>query len=240
MSLSHRLFKFCVGFVTIFTLGAIYAPQEARGQPPGFPDGAIDLMVPQFVAEAVRFKAIDESGYDWAGSDEVYAVFSDLNPNLTDLVTSTYDVDTGETGSFDPDERCIAQRPKCDHGVSEILHFEVSFWEEDCPYDRPFPPCLCYGDRPGIHYFLRHGKCTSDDLIGREEVLMSREQLLVALPRVGDSVEYKLILGGPCGQPTEDLCATGWLDPTGPEYEFTYRITRLPDVKRPLVIAPPR
>jgi hypothetical protein len=237
MSLSHRLFKFCVGFVTIFMLGAIYAPQEARGQPPGFPDGAIDLMVPQFVAEAVGFKAIDESGYDWPGSDEVYAVFSDLNPNLSDLVTSTYDdVDTGETQSFGPDERCIAQRPKCDHGVSEILHFEVSFWEEDCPHDRFLPPtCICHADGPGVHNYLRHGQCYRDDLIGREEVLMSREQLLAALPRVGDSVEHKFILGGLCG-PTEGYCG----GPTGPEYEFTYRITRLPDVKRPLVIAPPR
>jgi hypothetical protein len=236
MSLSHRLFKFFVGFVTIFTLGAIYAPQEARGQPPGFPDGAIDLMVPQFVAEAVRFKAIDESGYDWPGSDEVYAVFSDLNPNLSDLVTSTYDdVDTGETQSFGPDERCIALRPKCDHSVSEILRFEVSFWEEDCPHARFFPPsCFCYSDGPGVHYFLRHGKCTSDDLIGREEILMSREQLLAALPRVGDSVEHKFILGGPCG-PDAQCGGPPW----GPEYEFTYRITRLPDVKRPLVIAPP-
>jgi hypothetical protein len=191
-------------------------------------------MIPQFVAEAVSFKAIDESGYDRAGSDEVYAVFSDLNPNLSDLVTKTFgDVDTGETRTFGPDERCIAPRPKCDYGVSESLHFEVSFWErDDWPYE------LCYGDAPGIHYTLRHGSCPDDDLIGRGEVLMSREQLLAALPRVGDSVEHKLILGGPCG-PWDGICGTGFLSPTGPEYELIYRITRLPDVERPMVIAPP-
>jgi hypothetical protein len=70
-------------------------------------------------------------------------------------------------------------------------------------------------------------------------VFMSQEQLLTALPHVGDSVEYKLILGGPCG-PSDDICGTGWPSYTGPEYELTYRITRLPDVEREIVIAPPR
>jgi hypothetical protein len=33
-------------------------------------------------------------------------------------------------------------------------------------------------------------------------------------------------------------CGPPW--PNGPEYHLTYRIRRLPDVERPLVIAPPR
>jgi hypothetical protein len=194
------------------------------------------------VAEAVCFKVIDESCYDWAGSDEVYAIFSDLNPTLSDLVTRVYDdADTGEIGSFGPgsgnESDCIAPRPKCDHGVSEFLHFEVSFWERDKP---PWPLVeWCYGDAPGFHYWLRHGSCSDDDLIGRGQVLMSREQLLAALPGVGDSLENKLTLGGPCGPSDVPLCGGGWLTPTGPEYELTFRITRLPDVEKPLVIAPP-
>jgi hypothetical protein len=238
MSLRHGLFRFCVGFVSICTLGAVYAPHAARSQPLGFPHGAISLMVPQFVAETVRFKAIDETGYDALGSDEVYAIISDLNPTLNDLATSEYgDVDAGETRNFGRDERCIAPRPRCDHGVSEILHFKVSFWERDEP---PWPFLeFCYGDAPGVHYVLDHGKCTYDDLIGRAEVLMSREQLLAALPGVGESVEHTLTLGGPCGH-SEDVVGCGPPGPSGPEYQFTYRITRLPDVERPLVIAPPR
>jgi hypothetical protein len=227
--------RLCVVTLTAVAMVAVAAPQGARSQPPpGFPHGAISLMVPQFVAEAVRFKAIDESGYDWAGSDEVYAVFSDLNPTLVDLLTKTFeDVNTGETRDFGPDERCIAPRPNCDHGVSEILHFKVSFWERDKP---PWPFVeICRGDAPGGHYRLQLGHCTFDDLIGRGEVLMSREQLLAALPNVGDSVEHKLTLGGPCG-PSEGICG----GPFCPEYELTFRITRLPDVERPLVIAPPR
>jgi hypothetical protein len=228
----------CAVTLTAVAVVAVAAPQGARGQPHGFPEGTIDIMVPQFVAEAVRFKAIDESGYDWPGSDEVRAVFSDLNPNLVDLVTKKFeDVDAGETFKFGPDERCIAPRPKCDHGVSEILHFKVSFWEADDP--PPHFPHFCYGDAPGVHYWLRHGVCVGDDLIGRGEVLMSREQLLAALPRVGDSVEQKLILGGPCGH-VEGEVGCGPPSPSGPEYELTFRITRLDDVERSIVIAPPR
>ena len=99
MWLRNLLYRFYVGLVFMCALGAIfYAPQGARGQTPRVPDGTIHIMIPQFVAEALSFKAIDELGYDWRGSDEVYAVFSDLNPNLSDLVTSTFgDVDTGDT-----------------------------------------------------------------------------------------------------------------------------------------------
>jgi hypothetical protein len=193
-------------------------------------------MVPQFVAEAVLFKAIDETGYDWPGSDEVYAVFSDLNPTLDDLVTAEYgDVDAGETRNFGPNERCIAPRPTCAHGVSESLNFEVSFWERDKGLFE-----WCHGDLPGLHYVLRHGKCSGDDLIGRGQVLMSREQLLAVLPTIDESREFQLILGGPCGYCGNDVCGCGPPGPNGPEYKLTYRITRLPDVERPLVIAPPR
>jgi hypothetical protein len=232
-----RTIRACAVTLTAVAILAVAAPQGARGQPPVFPGETIDIMVPQFVAEAVSFKAIDESGFDWAGSDEVRAVFSDLNPKLLDLVTKKFEnIDTGVTSSFGPDERCIAPRPNCDHGVSEILHFKVSFWEADDPR-WPFPQ-FCYGDGPGAHYWLNHGVCSGDDLIGRGEVLMSREQLLTELPSIGDSVEHKLILGGPCG-PWEGICGTGW-GPTGPEYELTFRITRLPDAERQIVIAPPR
>jgi hypothetical protein len=79
--------------------------------------------------------------------------------------------------------------------------------------------------------------CSGDDLIGRGQASMSREDLLAALPGVGDSFENKLTLGGPCGpSPESNFCGP----PFGPEYELTFRITRLPDVERPFVIAPPR
>ena len=159
--LRHRLFWLCVGFVSICTLGAIvYAPQGARGQTPSAPFPSFFIMVPQFMADAVRFKAIDESGYDWYLSDDIYAVFSDLNPNVSDLVTQVFKgVDTGETRNFGPQERCIAPRPRCDHGVSEILHSKFSLWERDDLWG----PAWCPGDTT-----VTNPICSEDDLIGIE------------------------------------------------------------------------
>ena len=58
------------------------------------------------------------------------------------------------------------------------------------------------------------------------------------LPRAGDSVELKIILGGPCGSDPGPFCTTGTFITTGPEYEFTYRIRRLSDVELPLNVKP--
>lgn len=229
-----RWYGFRVGLVLACMSGALHVPQGGHAQPP---PGTFNLMVPQFVAEAVRFTAIDESGYDWWGSDEVYAVFSDLNPSVFVGITAVREnVDTGDSHDFSPDERCLAPRPDCSGGVSEFLHFEFSFWERDDP---PWPfSQFCHGVAHGDQSPLRRGVCPGDDLIGHGAVIMSREQLLAILPSVGDVVEYDVILGGPCGPAPE--CGIGWPPHTGPEYEFTYQIRRLPDVERPLVIAPPR
>src|SRR5690606_38397048 len=122
-----RWYGFRVGLVLACMSGALHVPQGGHAQPP---PGTFNLMVPQFVAEAVRFTAIDESGYDWWGSDEVYAVFSDLNPSVFVGITAVREnVDTGDSHDFSPDERCLAPRPDCSGGVSEFLHFEFSFWE---------------------------------------------------------------------------------------------------------------
>lgn len=136
--------------VSICALGVIIcAPHAARGEPSRFPDGKITILTPQFTAEAVSFRAIDESGWDRPGSDEAYAVFSDGSPN--NLITSTYDdVDPGETRTLGPQERCITPRSKCDvHGVSQILRFEVAFFEEDS-----CPGRYCHGITRGAHQQL--------------------------------------------------------------------------------------
>ena len=69
-------------------------PQALRGQ-------EIRFTSPQFVVHALWFKSNDETGWYWTGSDEVYAVFSDMDPTHSDAITSTYgDVDEGETRNF--------------------------------------------------------------------------------------------------------------------------------------------
>jgi len=187
----------------------MYAPQGAWAQPAA-------LRSPQFVTTAVRFKALDETGWDWTGSDEVYAVFSDLDPTHDDLTTSTFgDVDSGESRDFSPAEQCIAPHPRCDRGLPSV-HFKLALWESDRLF--PFP----HGEQTGGHSRLENGVDTSDDLIGKAEVTRSTEELLSELPTVGSFKDYTLTPAGGSGR-----------------YELTYRVTRLPNTIRVPPIGPP-
>jgi hypothetical protein len=63
----------------------LLAALTVAGPAPAQPDRrgnevrVIYITVPQFVAHADGFTAVDESGsYDWTGSDEVRAVFADF------------------------------------------------------------------------------------------------------------------------------------------------------------------
>src|SRR6185295_371779 len=170
MSLS-RLAKVAVG-LTVGASTGMYAPQGAWAQPAA-------LRSPQFVTTAVRFKALDETGWDWTGSDEVYAVFSDLDPTHGDLTTSTFgDVDSGESRDFPPTEQCIAPRPRCDRGLPSI-HFKLALWERD-----KLPGVFVHGELTGVHNHLENGLEDSDDLIGNAEVTKPTEELLSELPTV--------------------------------------------------------
>jgi hypothetical protein len=203
----NRLLSISVG-VFVVAFAAAYAPHAVHAQPAVF-------RSPQFVATAVRFKALHETHYNWMGSDEVLAVFSDFGPTHNDLLTSIYgDVDAGESRDFRPADRCIAPQPRCDRGVSD-LHFKISMWEND---DTGF----AHGQLTGEHSRLENGAYWGDDLIGKAEVTIPRAELLATLPTVGASIEKTIRPVGGSGS-----------------YEFTYRITRLPNSIRIPPIGPP-
>jgi hypothetical protein len=139
------------------------------------------------------------------GSDEVYAVFSDLDPTHNDRTTSTFgDFDAGETRDFPADQSCIVAQPACDRGVADV-HFRLSLWEHDGSLF-PFP----HGQVTGGHNILEGGVNTEDDIIGKAEVTKTRDELLAALPTVGSFADFTITPTGGDGH-----------------YELTYRITRL-------------
>src|SRR4051794_8203143 len=174
---------------------------------------AIIFTTPQFVVQALSFKSDDETGWDWLGSDEVYAVFADMDPTHYDRVTSVFDdVDSGESRTFREPDNCMAPQSKCDRGMGE-LNVRFSLWERDADWFE-----FCYGDVPGLHYVLQHGMCSDDDLIGNGSVIMSAQDLVAALPNVGDSHDYTAVMSN------------------SGKYELHYRITRLANTERPLVI----
>lgn len=208
MSLSRRLITSSFGTLLCAALAAVGLPQAADGQPAVF-------RTPQFVVTAVKFKALDETGWDWMGSDEVLAVFSDLDPTHYDLVTSIYgDVDAGESRDFRENERCIAPHPRCEKGIPSV-HFKLALWEND---DTGF----AHGELLGTHNNLEHGSYWGDDLIGFAEVTKSSAELVSELPAVGNAKDYVVTPTGGAGR-----------------YEVTYRITRLPNTIRIPPIGPP-
>ena len=214
-----RLSKLGLSLATA-SLAAI-TPSTAQ---PGRDSGRVVLvMVPQFIAQADSFTAVDETGRtDW-GSDEVRAVFADFNP-INERATKEYDnVDSGETIAFIAADRCITPLPNCSQG-RETVRFMVSLWEGD--WTLTDLSGLSEPELIGAHDLYEDGPGSGADLIGKASVGWPQVQLLGTLPNVGDTVERSVPLHGGTDNST---------------YRFTYRITRLPDVRKRVVIpVPPR
>lgn len=193
----------------------------------------IEWSEPRYKIEAMRFKARDETGVDWWGSDEVMVETTDAKGwTVSEEIGS---IDSGDTHDFDPATSCIvAVRPGvvvlgkssvCDPaGEPAPLGFEVEMWEKGL---FGYPPGFCAPVPPGAG---RHAgpHCADDrngdDFIGRAQVDLPRQNLEAALPNVGDELIETVVLS-PCEG--GDVCG-GW---DFPDYTFTYRITRLADVR---------
>jgi hypothetical protein len=229
MSLSRRTISIAAGIVAgaALTFAAIQpavpqtpgkSPQAARGPGASALRAGETLLFssPQFKVEALWFKANDETNWYWQGSDEVYAIFSDMDPTHYDRATAVYgNVDEGDTVQFKAADRCMGPQPSCDRGTAS-LNIRFSFWERDA---LGFGLEFCPGDFAGSHTRLQQGLCTSDDLIGRGEIIYAQEDLLAMLPAVGDSREFTKVMDKDAGI-----------------YRFRYRITRLANVERSIVV----
>ena len=213
---SSRSFVVRAGGLLVATLANVFIPQQAFAQPSAF-------RTPQFKATAVSFKALHETHANWMGSDEVYGMFYDFAARSINGTGLFGDVDAGETRNIPPERSCITLRPNCDRGASS-LGFGIVLMEED---DWGFftPGNFCHGslDDPSMapptpEEFERafdnfHGwSCSSDDFIGRAKVKLTQDELVAALPAVGASFDRTVRLTGGDGT-----------------YEFTYRVTRLPN-----------
>ena len=192
-----------------------------------------DWVERRYKVEAIRFKARDETGIDWLGSDEVMVETIDAK-GLT-VSDEIGDIDSGDTHDFDPALSCIiGVRPgevvlgkssRCDDaGEPGPFSFVVQFWEKDS-FSLDFGFCAIVPGSSG--HFPTH--CADDgigdDFIGRRELFFPLPDLEATLPNVGDSFTETVVLGL-CPEGTT-VCG-GW---DTPDYTFTYRTTRLPDVR---------
>ena len=192
----------------------------------------------RYKIEALRFKARVETGHNWlywTGSDEVMVQTDDAKGWTVSREIG--DIDSGDTHNFDAAKSCIvAVRPGivvlgessvCEEvGEPAPLGFGVEFWEQDSigfPYDH------CIGGvgtlQPGRHGGPYPASCTDGtgfgDFIGSARIDYPTHELEAALPHVGDEVIESVTLHSCPGE----SCA-GF-----PNYSFTWRVTRLPDVR---------
>src|SRR5690606_39176584 len=185
---SHRhLAAICCGLAAWSCTAVVFAQQR----PPTPESGDVDqptVVVPdaipwdkferferRYKIEAVRFKARDETGIDWWGSDEVMVETSE--PLRWVVTNEIGDIDSGDTHQFDPAKSCIIPIPPgvfvrgetsvCkDGGVPSPLGFRVEMWEKDVSLFGF--PLKCLRGGPETHagpHCASDGR--GDDFIGR-------------------------------------------------------------------------
>jgi hypothetical protein len=226
-----------VGACLLLPIGA-----GAQAQPADPPITA--NLEPRFKLEALRFRALNETGIDvWPFSDEVYVTIHVPAHKVATISQVFGDVDAGETVHIPLDQSCIlpiagvsapklllgneGDRWSCSpHGAPGPFSFTVVFREKDpCgPWPGVWPVCFNPGSPP--YGGEEPGPIEdTDDLIGRHEVVYSMWELIAL--QVGQVLEESVRLR-PCIKPAPQgyYCA-----PWEAEYQFTWRITRLPDAE---------
>ena len=218
------------------------AAQDSTATTPAAAGAAVDFpwntitaewIERRYKVEAIRFKARDETGIDWLGSDEVMVGTVDAKGfTVSDEIGG---INSGDTHEFGPTVSCIIGVPPgivtlgrnsvCDEeGVAGPFSFKAELWEKDITF--PSEVCLVLGAGPGEHagaHCLDDG--SGDDFIGWRRLFFPIPDLEATLPNVGDSFTETVVLF-PCPEGT-DVCG-GW---DFADYSFTYRTTRLADVR---------
>ncbi|MBY0565597.1 MAG: hypothetical protein K2P58_15615 [Hyphomonadaceae bacterium] len=169
---------------------------------------------PRFVVEGLSFRAHNETGWDRAGSDEVYVVFEDRNNGQRRFTPKFGDVDSGESRTIGRRQRCIAPLEyagfdsggfppstwRCRApGEAGGLDFSITLYEED-----GWSPMAC-ASAPGQPAYKKN---CDDDEIASFRHSYTTGALLTLMPNVGDT----------------HIVTT----PTRGGYAFTFRLRRLP------------
>lgn len=193
-----------------------------------------DIPERRYRVEALSFKARDESGVDWWGSDDVMVEVADSEGyTASDEIR---DIDSGDTHEFlaarscivavVPGEVVLGRSSFCDIddiGNPAPIRFVIEIWEKGW---FSFPAGFCIRATSG-HHWAAHcvNDGNGDSFIGRGIVEFTAAELQTALPNVGNQFVETVVLS-PCEE--EGSTCGAWLFP---DYSFTYRVTRVPDGK---------
>jgi len=172
------------------SVGAAQAQDAVQYQvTPGVLEQALtQLPPPRYIVRATTLYANDETGPDWPGSDEVYAVFTLRTPDRLGgdsfyARTAVFgDFDTGETKRFRADQNCLTSvvRNSSAGGAART-------WD-----------CHPNGDRINLTFTVQLFEEDSgeDDLIGERTVSWTPAELDGASLAVGQKLPESIRLGG--------------------------------------------
>ena len=225
------------------------APAGVAAPPPG-DTRPPTVLERRYKVEALNFKCLDETWYDspWFSpwiSDEVMVILRDPDRKVMSISRVFSDVDTKETRAFENHESCILpvqgvsntylRAPRdswacSETGIAGPFNFTVEMYEADSDDWNGAYYCflqLDCGFEVPIGYQTQSSIFTKgDELIGTRSLVFPVAELEAAMPQVGNTFQETITLG-PCHD--HRGCVTSPGLPTGPEYEFTWRLTRLPD-----------
>ncbi|MGH9276770.1 MAG: CARDB domain-containing protein [Acidimicrobiales bacterium] len=140
--------------------------------------GAEPGCPPRYKVSAAHFKAIDESGDDWAGSDEIYWAFSSVSNSGTAATRNTQvygSLDTGDTQSFSVYDNCVWGCSPVGTPAPFGIGLSAQVWEHD------------QGDVPEIVSDIADAFQAAGPILSAAKL---PEWVGTATTKVGDAIEY--------------------------------------------------
>lgn len=191
-----------------------------------------------YTVKVLKFKAIDESGIDWTGSDEPLWVFT---ANAGGRVTTSRsrefgDVDSGDTLTFDTanDRNTVWPVARDTKGAPAPIGLAIQLWEIDqgnaTDIAKKTEKALNLAQwAPVVGEWVGKARgvirdslnnLIADDLMGSRTVMWSESVLQRRLPRAGASFVEKFRFSGKSGDLPFDVAG-------GPDYDLWVRIRRV-------------
>jgi hypothetical protein len=224
------------GVGAVFALGLLACASTAHAQGPiHAPEQEAKLPAPapakKYAVEAVKFTAVDESGRDWAGSDEPYWIFSSVGRDGTSATRHSREfsnVDSGDVRKFAAGDRAVFPQTGGSAAAPGGIGLSIQVWEADggdaaatvsktSDYFKKAGAISVFTPAPSwVGVALGYmGTATSyigqwlrDDMMGSDTFAYTKTQLDARLPSVGSSFTDERYFHN------------------GPDYRLTLRVRR--------------
>ncbi len=196
-------------------------------------------MAPNYTVRIIKFTCVDESGFDFVGSDEPFWIFTSRDASGTVSTTNSKefgDVDSGETFKFatDNDRNVVWPKKGFKQGAPGPIAMSIQLWEHDQgdPNDvaAKTQKILDLGSKAPVV-----GKWVSlvpsfvtdqlvniiaDDLMGSKTLLFPTSRLAKQFPHPGDRAIERFRFGGNSGDLPFEVAG-------GPDYDLFLEIQRV-------------